>query len=234
MWESEKVWLDILYSNILYKTKNYDEINSWILDNDADLVLMVEFTDDFGQNMSQEVLEKYPYSARVEYSDKYYGNVVFSKYPIKNLTQEIERWTWRYSYFSLNYKGTDYYIYLVHTAAPVSLRHFVMRNNQLLELAEDYQANKSKMSGDEKILILWDFNLSPWSMYYSQLVDSLDWFYDLTRDYTILFTWAYKNFPLVSSHIDHVFVNDWSRVDSLKRIKLKKSDHSGFLIKNFR
>jgi hypothetical protein len=43
---------------------------------------------------------------------------------------------------------------LVHTAAPVSLRHFAMRNNQLLELAEDYQVNKSKMSGDERILIL--------------------------------------------------------------------------------
>lgn len=232
--ETPKIWLDILYSNILYKTKNYDEINDWILKNNADLVLMVEFTDDFGQNMSQEVLEKYPYSARIEYSDKYYGNVVFSKYPIKNLTQEIEWWTWRYSYFSLNYNDIDYYIYLVHTAAPVSLRHFVMRNNQLLELAEDYQANKSKMSGNERILILWDFNLSPWSVYYDKLSNSLDWLYDLTRDYTILFTWAYKNFPLISSHIDHIFVNDGAKVDSLKKTKLKKSDHSGFFIRNFR
>lgn len=109
-----------------------------------------------------------------------------------------------------------------------------MRNNQLLELAEDYQVNKSKMSGDERILILWDFNLSPWSVYYSQLVDFFDWMYDLTRDYTVLFTWAYRNFPLISSHIDHIFVNDGAKVDSIKKVNLKKSDHMGFFISNFR
>lgn len=234
VWESEKVWLDILYSNILYKTKNYDEINSWILNNDADLVLMVEFTDDFGQNMSQEVLEKYPYSARVEYSDKYYGNVVFSKYPIKNLTQEIEWWTWRYSYFSLNYKDIDYYIYLVHTAAPVSFRHFSMRNHQLQELAEDYKVNVLKKDENDRILMLWDFNLSPWSVYYTDLEKSLDWLYDLTRDYTLLFTWAYRNFPLIASHIDHVFMDKNSKIDSLIKVKTPKSDHRWFLIKNFR
>lgn len=232
--KTPKVWLDILYSNILYKTKNYQELNDWILENDADLVLMVEFTDDFGKNMSEEILERYPYSARVEYSDKYYGNVVFSKYPIKNLTQEIEWWTWRYSYFSLNYNDKDYYIYLVHTAAPVSPFYYKMRNNQLQELAEDYLVNKSKMSENDRVLILWDFNLSPWSVYYDKLVNSLDWLYDLTKDYTIVFTWAYRNFPLIASHIDHIFVDDKSKIDSLVKLDTPKSDHRWFLINNFR
>ena len=227
-------WLDILYSNILYKTKNYDELNDWILSNDADLVMMVEFTEDFGQNMSDEVLQKYPYSARVEYSDKYYGNVVFSKYPIKNLTQEIDWWTWRYSYFSLNYGGKDYYIYLVHTAAPVSLKHFRMRNNQLSELIEDFNENSLKMSENDRILILWDFNLSPWSSYYSLLENWLTWMNDLTKKYTILFTWWYRYFPLIASHIDHIFVNEWASVDSLEKINTPKSDHEWFIIKNFR
>lgn len=232
--ESSHTWLDILYSNILYKTKNYDEINDWILQNNADLVVMVEFTDDFWKNMSEDVLEKYPYSSRVEYSDKYYGNVVFSKYPIKNLTQEIERWTWRYSYFALNYDGVDYYIYLVHTAAPVSLKHFNMRNKQLAELTDDYVVNIWKMTWDYRILVLWDFNLSPWSYYYRKLSDSLGWLYDLTKNYTILFTWAYRKFPLIASHIDHVFVDSWASVDFVNKVETPRSDHSWFFIKNFR
>jgi hypothetical protein len=40
-----------LYSNILFKTKNYDELKQRVLENEADMVLMVEYTDDFNQNM---------------------------------------------------------------------------------------------------------------------------------------------------------------------------------------
>lgn len=227
-------WLNILYSNILYKTKNYDELEKRIFDNDADMVLMVEFTDDFWQNMWDKLYEKYPYSARVQYSDKYYGNVVFSKYPIKNLTQDIERWTRRYSYFSINYNNINYYIYLVHTAAPVSPTYFKMRNNQLTKLAEDFQTNINKYSENDRILILWDFNLSPWSIYYSQLEKWLNGMHDLTKNYTILFTWAYKNLPLISSHIDHIFINEWANIDFIEKVDTPKSDHDWFFIKNFK
>ena len=232
-WDSwNKEWLDILYSNILYKTKNYEELNNWIVENEADVVLMVEFTDDFWDNMKEVFDEKYPYSSRVEYSDKYYGNVVFSKYPIKNLTEEIEWWKWRYSYFSLNYSGIDYYIYLVHTAAPVSLKHFRMRNNQIQELIWDF-AGKTYWEND-RILVIGDFNLSPWSYYYLSLEDWLNNMKNLTKNFSRLFTWSYRNLWIIYSHIDHVFI-DWnSNVDDVIQVETPWSDHKGFFIRNFR
>ena len=227
-----KEWLDILYSNILFKTKNYDELNNWIVENEADVVLMVEFTDDFWDNMKEVFDEKYPYSSRVEYSDKYYGNVVFSKYPIKNLTEEIEWWKWRYSYFSVNYSGIDYYIYLVHTAAPVSLKYFRMRNNQIQELIWDF-IGKSYWEND-RVLVIWDFNLSPWSYYYLNLENWLNYMRNVTKNFSHLFTWSYRNLWIIYSHIDHIFI-DWnSNVDDVIQVETPWSDHKWFFIRNFR
>ena len=232
-WDSgEKQWLDILYSNILYKTKNYDELKQWVSDNESDMVLMVEYTDDFNENMWWVLNEKYPYSSRVEYSDKYYWNVVFSKYPIKNLTEEMERWKWRYSYFSVNYSGVIYYIYLVHTAAPVSLKHFRMRNNQIQELIWDF-AGKTYWKND-KILIIWDFNLSPRSYYYTNLENGLIWMKNMTKNFARLFTWSFHWFWILSSHIDQIFINENASVDDVIQVKTPWSDHKWFFIKNFR
>ena len=232
-WNSgEKQGLDILYSNILYKTKNYDELKQRVTENEADMVLMVEYTDDFNQNMWDVLNEKYPYSSRVEYSDKYYGNVVFSKYPIKNLTEEMERWKWRYSYFSVIYNGVNYYIYLVHTAAPVSLKHFRMRNNQIQELIWDF-AGKTYWEND-KILVIWDFNLSPWSYYYTDLENGLVWMKNMTKNFDRLFTWSYRSLWILYSHIDHIFINEDANVDDIIQVKTPWSDHKWFLIKNFK
>ena len=230
VWWDEQ-WLNILYSNILFKTKNYEDLQNWVMEKNADMVLMVEFTDDFGQNMG-EILEQYPYSARVEYSDKYYGNVVFSKYPIKNLTQEIARWKWRYSYFSVNYADRDYYIYLVHTAAPVSLKHFRMRNNQIQELIDDFSWQDYSL--DDRILIIWDFNLSPRSYYYPMLEKWLTWMYNMTKNFNRLFTWSLYGFWIISSHIDQVFVDENAKIDDIIQINTPWSDHKWFFIKNFR
>ena len=227
-----KQWLDILYSNILYKTKNYDDLKQWVLDNEADMVLMVEYTDDFNQNMWDVLNEKYPYSSRVEYSDKYYWNVVFSKYPIKSLTEEMEWWKWRYSYFSVNYSGVDYYIYLVHTAAPVSLKHFRMRNNQIQELIWDF-AGKTSWEND-RVLVIWDFNLSPWSYYYSNLEEWLKNMINLTKNYSRLFTRSLDKIWLISSHIDQIFINSGASVEEIIQVNTPWSDHKWFLIRNFK
>ena len=232
-WDSwNKEWLDILYSNILYKTKNYDELNEWIDENESDMILMVEFTDDFWENMKDSLNEKYPYSSRVEYSDKYYWNVVFSKYPIKNLTEEMERWKWRYSYFSVNYSGIDYYIYLVHTAAPVSLKHFRMRNNQIQELIWDF-VGKTYWEND-RVLVIWDFNLSPWSYYYPKLENGLVWMKNMTKHFSRLFTWSLDKLWIIASHIDQIFINDSAQIWTIIQVETPWSDHKWFIIRNFR
>lgn len=234
--DHESTWLNILYSNILYKTKNYDELQQRIFSYDADVVLMVEFTQDFDEAMWDALKQVYPYTAHMSFADKYYWNVIFSKYPVKNLSSEIavENSRWRYSYFMVNNWNENYYIYLVHTAAPVSKYYFVMRNNQLEELIDDFLSHWVYRDENERVLVIGDFNLSPWSIYYKKLEKSLDSLYDLTKNFSVATTWAYNWIWLIASHIDHVFVDNKSKIDNLQLISTPWSDHRWFFIKNFR
>jgi len=56
----------------LYKNHNYTGILDWINKYDADVVLMVEFADEHYQNMKENLYDKYPYSARTSWSQKYF------------------------------------------------------------------------------------------------------------------------------------------------------------------
>ncbi len=225
-------WLNILYSNILYRTKNYSWLLEWIDENNSDVLLMVEFTEDFDLAMRSVLLEKYPYTARMSFADKYYWNVIFSKYPVENLSNQIDWWTWRYSHFLIKYDDINYYVYLVHTASPISNYYFKMRNSQLSELVEDFSQNK--YSENDRVLIIWDFNTSPWSYYYWILDWWFSWMTNLTKNFTHLFTRKLKFLPFIASHIDHIFVDKNAKIDNIMQVDTPLSDHKWFYIYNFR
>jgi endonuclease/exonuclease/phosphatase (EEP) superfamily protein YafD len=230
----EKDWLNILYSNILYKNQNHTGLVDWINNYDADIVLMVEFTDDHYQNMKDVLQEIYPYSARTSWSKKYFGNVVFSKYPINNLSKEIDQWTWRYTYFSTEHNKQNYYFYLIHTSSPVTYGFFEMRNNQFDILTQDFKSHMDNKIDTDKIMIIGDFNVSPWSYYYKNIEKSFVGLKNMTKNFTILFTWRLKLLSFVTSHIDHIFINENSDVSDIIRLKTPNSDHRWFFIENFK
>ena len=235
-WDNDNTlkWLDILYSNILYKNQDYTGLVNWIRKDNPDIVLMVEFTNDHYQNMKEMLYDEYPYSAINSFSKKYFGNVVFSKYPITDLSHNIDQWTWRYSYFQTKYNNQNYYIYLVHTSSPITYGFFDMRNKQFDIVKNDFIKHKEDMSNDDKILMLWDFNVSPRSIYYNNLENSLIGLNNITKNFKILFTWRIKLLSLLTSHIDHVFVSDNVLVDNIIKVKTPNSDHRWFFIENFR
>jgi len=75
----------------LYKNSDYTGLQIWIEKYDPDILMMVEFTDDHNENLKNILKEKYPYSARTTWSQIYFGSVVFSKYPITNLTNQVDQ-----------------------------------------------------------------------------------------------------------------------------------------------
>ncbi len=231
---NEKKWLDILYSNILYINTDYIGLQNLIEEKNPDMIFMVEFTDDHEDSLNDILKENYPYSARTSRSQRYFGNVVFSKYPITNLTHAVDQWAWRYSYFHSKYNGENYYIYLVHASSPVTYRYFEMRNNQFDVLSKDFVAHQENMTKNDKILMLWDFNVSPRSYYYKELEKSLIWLNNVTSKFTILFTWGVKYLPFLRSHIDHIFVSESVLIGNIEKIDTPGSDHSWFFIENVR
>ena len=235
-WFDQQEWtgINVLYSNILYKNHNYTGILDWINKYDADVVLMVEFTDEHYQNMKEILHDKYPYSARTSWSQKYFWNVVFSKYPIDNLTDNVDQWTWRYSHFNLKQDDKNYYFYLVHTSSPAAYKFFTMRNKQFNILMNDFEKHDLEQSQNNHVMVLWDFNVSPWSIYYKKLEAVMSGFKNMTKNFRILFTWRIKSLPFIISHIDHIFIDDDSVVSNITKLNTPGSDHRWFFIENFR
>src|SRR5690606_29905835 len=89
----------------------------------------------------------------------------------------------------------------VHTVAPIAIGFTEHRNLQVEGLA-DYFA--SYLDGSQEVIVLGDFNLSPWSTVYtdflrkSQLVSA--------SAGELHFTWHTVN-DLLGVHIDHIFLS---------------------------
>ena len=96
-----------------------------------------------------------------------------------------------------------------------------------------------------------DFNISPWSNYYKDFARSLSGeLQNSTRNFPFLFTWSLSEmlkvhhdfeflplwlrigagkFPLLRSHIDHLFISPNVKIQNLKSIQIPGSDHRGFV-----
>jgi endonuclease/exonuclease/phosphatase (EEP) superfamily protein YafD len=109
-----------------------------------------------------------------------------------------------------------------------------MRNNQFNILSQDFLEHQDDRSNNDKVLMLWDFNVSPWSIYYKKLDEWLVGLANITRNFTILFTWSVKYLPFLQTHIDHVFVSDNVVVWNVEKVDTPGSDHKWFFIENIR
>ncbi|MDR2415204.1 MAG: endonuclease/exonuclease/phosphatase family protein [Candidatus Peribacteria bacterium] len=159
--------IKVYYANILYTNDDYASLQQQIDAYDPDVVALVEFSQNHAENMKDYFQSKFPYVNRNTWSTKLAGDVVFSKYPMKEMLGAYESGRRKYSYLRLE-SPQPLYIYLVHTSSPVSLQMFRMRNQQLKKLNEDFIQQGTKRSDDIPVVMLGDFNMTPWSAFYTQ------------------------------------------------------------------
>ena len=228
-------WIKVFYANILYKNTDYESLKQKIIEENPEIVILVEFSDEHEDEMKEFFKENYPYMNRNSWSTMLAWDVVFSKIPLDNATTTWLSWRWsrKYSYMQIdcgnnynfaNCKGKTE-LYVIHTAAPVSLENFEMRNNQLAQLWLDFKQNNNSWS---PTIIIWDFNLSPRSYYYKQLTKSRKMLNTLSfqsPNYTrsLLQQWIFR------SHIDQLFISPEIKISSVKIENLSWSDHRSFI-----
>ena len=75
---------------------NIDAIKKMILDENPDVVLFVEFSEEHSQALKDFFATHYPYSNNTSRSKIAVGSIVFSKYPIDNLADDFPQANWRY------------------------------------------------------------------------------------------------------------------------------------------
>jgi len=195
-----------------------------------DLLMFVEFADHHYTHLKDFLQKNYPYVNSTTRSKQFVGSMVFSKYKIENWAGDFPQGMRRYGYFSVTFGGQPYYFYLVHTSSPDSDAHFVMRNDQLQTFQKDFALHEKSRS-DDKVVVVGDFNLTPWSSYYKQLASSFSGkLTDVTQDFPLLFTWRLFGFPLLRAHIDHLWLSTGVPLESLQSIPVPGSDHRGFVV----
>ena len=221
-------WIKVFYANILYKNTDYKSLQDKIIEEDPDIVVMVEFSDDHEEEMKEFFKENYPYMNRNSRSMTLAWDVVFSKIPLENITEthEVEAWSRNYSYIKILCDNCEDWVdfYVIHTAAPVSLKNYDMRNNQIGKLLSDFIKYHENWT---PTMIIWDFNLSPWSYYYKKLTKQRNMLNALSfqsPNYTrsLFQQWIFR------SHIDQLFISPEVKISEVKIEKLAGSDHRSF------
>lgn len=118
----------------------------------------------------------------------------------------------------------------MHTSAPSALEHFHMRNQQLKRLNQEIAMHQTQRASGEQVMMVGDFNISPWSSYYKTFAHTLSPFMQnafLKR--ASAFTRCLKEEPWICSHIDHLFLSEKLQLESLKVKKVPGSDHRAMI-----
>jgi len=221
-------WIKVFYANIYYKNVDYHSLQQKIEEENPDIVVMVEFSDAHEDEMKDYFQENYPYMNRNSRSTMLAWDVVFSKIPLENITEthQVEAWNRNYSYMKI--LSDDYEdwvnLYVIHTAAPVSLKNFEMRNNQIGKLLSDFLKHHKEW---EPTMIIWDFNLSPWSHYYKQLTKHRNMLNALSFQSPSYTRSLYQQW-IFRSHIDQLFISPEIKISTVKIENLSWSDHRSF------
>jgi endonuclease/exonuclease/phosphatase (EEP) superfamily protein YafD len=221
-------WIKIFYANIYYKNTDYKSLQEKIEQENPDIVILVEFSDEHEREMKDFFRKNYPYINRNSWSTMLAWDAVFSKIPLENITEThlVEAWSRNYGYMKILCDECDEWIdlYVIHTSAPVSNMNFEMRNVQIWKLLSDYLQHHTNWT---PTVIIWDFNLSPWSYYYKQFTKHLKLLNALSYQspsYTrsLLQQWIFR------SHIDQLFISPEIKVSPVKIENLSGSDHRSF------
>ena len=240
--------IKIFYSNIYKDNVNFSWIIASIEKENPDVVMFVEYSDAHENWLKEYFSEKYPYYDKTNWSKIYGWSVVMSKYPVTNFINDFaQEDSWKYGYFKVEKDWIPYYFYLLHTSSPVSSFDYQKRNQQFITVKKDfYQQHESSREKNSKIVMLGDFNVSPWSIFYKRFAQSFPLFNNITRSQKIFFSWNLAEmlkihedfsflpqwfrdnvwyFPILWSHIDHVFVSDSLKVSDFKKIHIDWTDH---------
>lgn len=221
-------WIKIFYANIYYKNTDYKSLQEKIEQENPDIVILVEFSDEHEREMKDFFRKNYPYINRNSWSTMLAWDAVFSKIPLENITEThlVEAWSRNYGYMKILCDECDEWIdlYVIHTSAPVSNMNFEMRNIQIGKLLSDYLQHHTIWT---PTVIVWDFNLSPRSYFYKQFTKHLNLLNALSYQspsYTrsLLQQWIFR------SHIDQLFVSPEIKVSPVKIENLSGSDHRSF------
>lgn len=205
--------LKVAFLNKLYSNTNYPEISSKIDSLQPDIIGFSEMKRlDETQILA---LKDYKYSYSRDSRDGA-TVAVFSKVPF-----QIDQSALSYPYvvpLKMQINNQSFEVLVIHPLPPSTPGWVKFRNEELASLARYINSLHNP-----HVVLMGDFNTTPYSAIFSQLLYSLSGFKDTAEGQGLNFTW-HGNF--IQTQIDHILVPQTSLIDSFRVLEVKGSDHN--------
>ncbi len=198
--------LRVMSYNVWVNNRDYPGIQQSIQQENPDILFLTEVSVEAMAELQSRL--DYPYSQRTTVGT----NAFFSRYPLLSVTPEYPHVTDHGQTFSLVAQiQTDQDVVTVigfHPPTPLSRSSFAVRNQQFERLSPYLR----QLQG--RVIVLGDFNTSPWSPYFEQFEKNSD-LSIVTRGRWIWATWSFKwAWPdlFAKIPIDHVAIRGFDCV----------------------
>lgn len=210
--------LRLLQFNVLHNNKRYAEFLALIRQERPDIIIAQEVTARWAGAL-QELDEEFPYSEVVA-RDRGAGLALFSRYPLAQAEVLYLGSDERPAIIArIELRGGRLSLFTFHPPAPLRPKHFGYRNEQL-EAAGPH----ARALAEPKI-VMGDFNVTPWSPYFSRLLAEAG-LINARAGFGLLPTWpAWHRLPLLMIPIDHCLVSHGIEVRDLRTGPRLGSDH---------
>ncbi len=213
--DAEGTSVKILSANVLASNDQYDLFVKTLRQHNPDIAVIVEVTQRWHDKIADALSEDYPHQHILPQPNPF-GIGIISKLPFESIEPIVAADTELVSLDArfMGPTGRRLRLIATHPYPPLSQRCFETRSQQLIALAQ-------RMDPAEDNIVAGDFNLTPWSPIFSEVLAAGD-LKDSRVGFGIASTWyAFPNF-LGSLHIDHVLTSQ-----SLKTISHEVSGDYG-------
>jgi endonuclease/exonuclease/phosphatase (EEP) superfamily protein YafD len=213
----------VLTFNINTQNDQWDAIAKSVRAVKPDIATILETSAEAQEKLSQRLDKLLPFVYRASGG----GITIFSRFPlISSESKRLNNGTVLVTSVQINQKVIE--LVAVHPMVPVKPNLFKRRNAFLAEVAAYLQQQQKK-----PLIFLGDFNLTPWSPYYFQLIRSTK-LHNTRLGFGIEPSWiepaTHVHYPqwltrLIKIPIDHIFVSADFKVSNCKTMKAANSDH---------
>ncbi len=155
--------LSIISLNLKRSNVDYQDVVEFLNERDADIVLLQEFTPAWDRE-TRVLGNTYPFSVR-EPLDGYFGLAILSQHSIDKIQfGKFPEGNARFLSTIVSSQGGKIEVVALHLDWPVTPVSFAWRNSQIT-----YLLSKTR-NFSRSTIICGDFNLTPWSKWYRELI----------------------------------------------------------------
>jgi endonuclease/exonuclease/phosphatase (EEP) superfamily protein YafD len=214
--------LKLFHANMLYTINNTDAVIAEIQKENPDILILQEVTEEEWQDLKAltEICPHYK-SIFARHGD---GIILFSRFPFEHIEVLDFNKPSRWGFFAeFNINGVKVSFVTIHPPTPLHEPNFNLRNAQFVNAAKLICEKKGN-----KILI-GDFNLTPFSPYYRDLLRDSK-LRDARQGKGLLTTWPAHLPPFLRLAIDHCLVSDEISVKDIRLGNRVDSDHLPMIV----